>query len=341
MSTPAVLSVLDLAPRRPDDAPSQAFTDAVALARTAEDAGYRGVWYAEHHNMPTIASSATAVLMAHVGAHTSSIRLGAGGVMLPNHAPLVIAEQFGTLAAMYPDRIDLGLGRAPGTDPMTLRALRRTPDSAEHFPQDVTELLGYLDDDTNLPGVNAYPGRGSRVPVTILGSSLFGAHLAAQLGLGYAFASHFAPDALEAATTTYLREFRPSERLAEPHLAIGVGVSAAEDEALARARFDQVGRERVRSMLGRRVTSPAGALSGGGQRELTEDELDLLIDTPAGQQVLGSLRFSAVGTPDAVASQLAQTAADLGAAELITVHHAPDAAGRQESVRLLGTAWGR
>lgn len=335
MTTPVALSLLDLAPRRPDDAPSQAFTDAVALAQEAESAGFSGIWYAEHHNMPTIASSATAVLIAHVGAHTSRIRLGAGGVMLPNHSPLVIAEQYGTLEAMYPGRIDLGLGRAPGTDQMTLRALRRTPESAEHFPQDVMELMGYLDDATRLTGVNAYPGRGSQVPMTILGSSLFGANLAAQLGLPYAFASHFAPDALEAAADTYLRGFTPSERLRTPKLMVGIGVSVAQDEETAAERFRLVGRQRVRQMLTRHVASPAGT----GRTELTEDELDLLVDTPAGRQVLGSLRFSSVGTPERVAAELAQTAERLGAAELITVHHAPEADERQESVRLLGSTW--
>src|SRR6201985_1034603 len=190
------LSILDLAPIGRGQTATESFAASVALARRAEELGYERVWYAEHHNMPSIASSATSVLIAHIGAHTKSIRLGAGGVMLPNHAPLTIAEQFGTLAAMYPDRIDLGLGRAPGSDQNTMYALRRNPASAEAFPQDVMELQGYLTGHTRVPGVDAVPGNGSNVPLYILGSSLFGAQLAGMYGLPYGFASHFAPDAL-------------------------------------------------------------------------------------------------------------------------------------------------
>ena len=168
----------------------------VAFARRAEELGYTRVWYAEHHNIEAIASSATAVLIAHVAANTERIRLGAGGIMLPNHAPLTIAEQFGTLATLHPERIDLGLGRAPGSDQNTMRAMRRGPEAAETFPRDVLELQGYLDDETRFPGVYATPGRGTNVPLYILGSSLFGAQLAAALGLPYGFASHFAPQLL-------------------------------------------------------------------------------------------------------------------------------------------------
>src|SRR5579863_5680353 len=176
------LSILDLAPIARGQSASDSFANSVALAQRAEELGYLWVWYAEHHNMASIASSATSVLIAHVGAQTRSIRLGAGGVMLPNHAPLLIAEQFGTLAAMYPGRIDLGLGRAPGSDRTTMYALRRDPRSADSFPQDVVELQGYLADETRVQGVYAIPGRGSRVPLYILGSSMFGASLAAALG---------------------------------------------------------------------------------------------------------------------------------------------------------------
>ena len=187
------LSILDLAPIGRGQTAAESFAASVALAQLAEELGYERVWYAEHHNMSGIASSATSVVIAHVGAQTSTIRLGAGGVMLPNHAPLVIAEQFGTLAAMYPGRIDLGLGRAPGSDQNTMFALRRDPQSADTFPQDVLELQGYLTGNTRVAGVDAVPGKGSNVPLYILGSSLFGAKLAAALGLPYAFASHFAP----------------------------------------------------------------------------------------------------------------------------------------------------
>src|ERR1700760_4449658 len=188
----ARLSILDLAPIARGQSASESFAASVTLAQRAEELGYHRVWYAEHHNMPTIASSATSVLIAHIGAHTKTIRIGSGGIMLPNHSPLTIAEQFGTLAAMYPGRIDLGLGRAPGSDQNTLLALRRNPSSSESFPQDVMELQGHLDGHTRIPGVDAIPGKDSNVPLYILGSSLFGAELAAALGYPHAFASHFA-----------------------------------------------------------------------------------------------------------------------------------------------------
>src|SRR3954466_11110727 len=202
------LSILDLAPVRAGQSARDSFAASVELARLAERIGYRRVWDAEHHNMPTIASSATSVLIAHVAAHTDRIRLGAGGIMLPNHSPLVIAEQFGTLEALHPGRIDLGLGRAPGSDRNTMYALRRNAATADSFPQDVLELQAFRGDETRVPGVHAYPGRGSRVPLYVLGSSLFGAQLAAALGLPYAFASHFAPAALTDAVAVYRREFR-------------------------------------------------------------------------------------------------------------------------------------
>ena len=196
------LSILDLATIGKGQTAAESFAGSVAMAQLAEKLGYRRVWYAEHHNMSSIASSATSVLIAHVAAHTETIRLGAGGVMLPNHSPLTIAEQFGTLETLHPGRIDLGLGRAPGSDQNTMRALRRDPQSADTFPQDVLELQGYLTGPTRVQGVEATPGRGTNVPLYILGSSLFGARLAAQLGLPYAFASHFAPNALQDAVAT-------------------------------------------------------------------------------------------------------------------------------------------
>src|SRR4051812_31296420 len=194
---PVTLSILDLAPVAPGQTARESFEASVKLAQAAERLGYQRVWYAEHHNMPTIASSATSVLIGYIAAHTSTIRLGAGGVMLPNHSPLTIAEQFGTLETLYPGRIDLGLGRAPGSDQNTMRALRRDAMSANNFPQDVLELQGYLTGPSRIPGVEAIPGSGTNVPLYILGSSLVGAQLAAALGLPYAFASHFAPDALQ------------------------------------------------------------------------------------------------------------------------------------------------
>ena len=204
------LSILDLATIDRGATPRQGLDGCVRLAQTAEEVGYERVWYAEHHNFASIASSATSVLIAHVAAHTRSIRLGAGGIMLPNHSPLVIAEQFGTLAELHPGRIDLGLGRAPGTDQKTLRALRRDAFASDRFPQDVQELQAFLGDTSPIEGVSATPGKGTHVPLYILGSSLFGAQLAAALGLPYAFASHFAPSALEEAVALYREQFKPT-----------------------------------------------------------------------------------------------------------------------------------
>jgi luciferase family oxidoreductase group 1 len=230
-------SILDLAPITEGSDATQAFRNTLDLARWGERLGYHRYWLAEHHNMPGIASAATAVLIGHVAGGTSSIRVGAGGVMLPNHAPLQVAEQFGTLAALYPGRIDLGLGRAPGTDQATARALRRYYESADAFPQDVVELLHYFEPAAPGQPVRAVPGAGMDVPVWILGSSLFGARLAAQLGLPYAFASHFAPDAMDEALAIYRRDFRPSKRLAAPYAMLGINVVAAGDDAQARRLF--------------------------------------------------------------------------------------------------------
>ena len=230
-------SILDLAPITEGSDASEAFRNTLDLARLGERLGYRRYWLAEHHNMPGIASAATAVLIGHVAGGTSTIRVGAGGVMLPNHAPLQVAEQFGTLAALYPGRIDLGLGRAPGTDQATMRALRRYADAAETFPDDVLELLHYFQPASPGQAVRAVPGAGLEVPVWLLGSSLFSARLAAALGLPFAFASHFAPDAMDTALAIYRREFRPSPRLAQPYAMLGLNVVAAETDADARRLF--------------------------------------------------------------------------------------------------------
>jgi luciferase family oxidoreductase group 1 len=231
------LSILDLAPITEGSDANEAFRNMLDLARLGEQLGYQRYWLAEHHNMPGIASAATAVLIGHVAGGTSRIRVGAGGVMLPNHAPLQVAEQFGTLAALYPGRIDLGLGRAPGTDQATLRALRRYADAAETFPDDVLELLHYFEPAKPGQAVRAVPGAGLDVPVWLLGSSLFSARLAAALGLPFAFASHFAPDAMDTALAIYRREFRPSARLAQPYAMLGLNVVAAETDAQARRLF--------------------------------------------------------------------------------------------------------
>ncbi|SJZ55302.1 LLM class flavin-dependent oxidoreductase [Novilysobacter spongiicola] len=230
-------SLLDLAPVTEGSDVGTALANSLDLARHAEQWGYRRFWLAEHHNMPGIASAATAVLIAHVAAGTSTIRVGAGGIMLPNHSPLQVAEQFGTLAALHPDRIDLGLGRAPGTDRPTIRALRRYSESADAFPQDVAELLHYFEPAQPGQAVRAVPGAGIQVPVWLLGSSLFSAQLAAAIGLPFAFASHFAPDAMDDALALYHREFTPSARLAKPYVMLALNVVAAEDDAEARHLF--------------------------------------------------------------------------------------------------------
>jgi luciferase family oxidoreductase group 1 len=231
------LSILDLAPVTEGSTPARTFANTLDLARHAERLGYHRYWLAEHHNMPGIASAATAVLIGHVAGGTARIRVGAGGVMLPNHAPLQVAEQFGTLAALHPGRIDLGLGRAPGTDQAAARALRRYYAGADEFPADVVELLGYFAPVQPGQPVQAVPGAGIEVEVWILGSSLFGARLAAALGLPYAFASHFAPDLLGDALAAYRREFRPSPRLARPHVMLALNVVAADSDEEARRQF--------------------------------------------------------------------------------------------------------
>ena len=245
------LSILDLAPVCEGSDIAQALRNTLDLARHAERLGYRRFWLAEHHNMPGIASAATAVLIGHVAGGTSRIRVGAGGVMLPNHAPLQVAEQFGTLASLYPDRIDLGLGRAPGTDQSTAKALRRYFDSADAFPNDVLELLGYFEPVNPGQAVRAVPGAGIPVPVWLLGSSLFSARLAAALGLPFAFASHFAPDAMETALDLYRGEFRPSKRLEKPHAMLAVNVVAADTDAEARRLFTTLQQSFVNLRRGR------------------------------------------------------------------------------------------
>ncbi len=322
------LSVLDLAPIAPGGTARDSYAASVALARAAERSGYRRVWYAEHHNMPTIASSATSVLIAHVAAHTTSIRLGSGGVMLPNHSPLAIAEQFGTLEALHPGRIDLGLGRAPGSDQATTRAMRRGPGAADRFPDDVLELQAYLRGDSLVPGVQAVPGGGSRVPLYILGSSLFGAQLAAALGLPYAFASHFSPGALHQAVATYRREFRPSEQSPAPHVIAGVNVVAADDPEDARRQFAEARRSRVRSLIAR---GPAAA-------PYSDEQVEAFLTTPEGRTIAEMMRCSAVGSPSQVRRSLEEFAASAQADELITAHASSDVADRLRSVELTADA---
>src|SRR5512132_3974547 len=237
------LSVLDLSPIVQGGTPAEAFRHSLQLAQHAEQLGYRRFWLAEHHNMPGIGSAATSVLIGHVGAGTSRIRIGAGGIMLPNHAPLQVAEQFGTLEALFPGRIDLGLGRAPGTDQAAAFALRRTLHvDPNNFPNDVREVMEFLADPRPGQAVHAIPGAGLDVPIWILGSSTFGAQLAAALGLPFAFASHFAPAMLEQALEIYHAQFQPSEQLATPYVMVAVNVFAAETEQEARHLFTSLQR---------------------------------------------------------------------------------------------------
>ena len=323
------LSILDLAQIGEGETAADSFQASVTMAQHAEEWGYRRIWYAEHHNMPTIASSATSVLIAHIAAHTRTIRLGAGGIMLPNHAPLPIAEQFGTLATLHPGRIDLGLGRAPGSDQQTMRALRRDPRSADTFPQDVLELQGYLAGESRIPGVDAIPGKGTDVPLYILGSSLFGAKLAAALGLPYSFASHFAPNALRDAVALYRREFQPSAQLDKPYVIAGVNVIAADTTEDAQEHFHATKRHRVTQMLGR------------GGRTFTPEEADMILETPAGQQVLQMLQYTAVGNPAEVKDYLDRFTELAQADELIIVSSAIDRKAWLRSLELLAEISGQ
>ena len=322
------LSLLDLAIVGPHESIRESLDGCVQIAQLAEDLGYKRVWYAEHHNMATIASSATSVLIAHVAAKTKSIRLGSGGIMLPNHSPLVIAEQFGTLATLHPGRIDLGLGRAPGSDRNTMRALRRHPQTAENFPQDVLELQAYLGKDSLMPGVRAIPGQGTNVPLYILGSSLFGAQLAAMLGLPYAFASHFAPTELQSAVRIYRERFEPSDQLQRPHVIAGINVIAADSDEEARASFET----RRRSLI--------GVLFGNPENPLDDLQIDALLEGPQGQQVDHMLTYTAQGRAEAVRDYLRDFQQHADADELMVAHQSASIAGRLRSIQLLGKALG-
>jgi luciferase family oxidoreductase group 1 len=320
------MSILDLAAVGRGETVAESFAGSVELARTAERCGYRRVWYAEHHNIAAIASSATAVLIAHIASQTDSIRLGAGGVMLPNHSPLVIAEQFGTLATLHPGRIDLGLGRAPGSDQATTYALRGNPAAAETFPQDVVELQGLLGDESPIPGVRAIPGRCTHVPLYILGSSLFGAQLSAQLGLPYAFASHFAPHALQDAVSIYRERFTPSAQLEEPWVIAGVGAIVAETEESAAEQLEAARRLRARALFSR-------------GRKLTEKDIDLILSSPQGGGAVDEmLTYNAVGTPERAGAYLDHFRDQAGADELIVVHQSNSVDNRLRSVELLADA---
>lgn len=318
------LSILDLVRIREGGNARLALDQARDLAAHAENWGYRRFWMAEHHNMRGIASAATSLAICHVAAGTSTIRVGAGGVMLPNHAPLLIAEQFGTLDALFPGRIDLGVGRAPGTDQTTLRALRRRPESADAFPQDVLELQAFLAPARDGQAITATPGAGSEVPLWILGSSTFGARLAAEFGMPYAFASHFAPASLHAALETYRQHFKPSPQLSEPYAMVGVNVIAADDDDTARR------------LATTQQMSFADLVRGArGLSKPPIDDIDAYwsaAEKAHAQQMLGCAVY---GSPDTVRRGLDDLIAKTQADELIIVSDVFDHPARLRSFELI------
>jgi luciferase family oxidoreductase group 1 len=318
-------SVLDLSPVVKGSTPAQAFRNTLDLARHVERAGYHRFWLAEHHNMPGIASAATAVLIGHVAGGTTTIRVGSGGVMLPNHAPLVIAEQFGTLESLYPGRIDLGLGRAPGTDILTTRALRRDPTAgAEHFPQDVMELQGYFAAPRPGQTVRAVPGAGLNVPIWLLGSSMYSAELAADLGLPFAFASHFAPDYLLAALDAYRRGFKPSAALDAPYAMAAINVIAAETDDEARHLFKSLQQQFIN--LRRGVPSRLQHPDEVNDSEWRDDDRFALSRI---------IKYSVVGSPAAVGSGIDAFLALTQVNELMITAHVFDHAARLRSFELV------
>jgi len=320
-----VLSILDLAPVPQGSDVSQALANTIDLARHADRLGFNRYWLAEHHNMAGIASAATSVVIGAVAAATDRIRVGAGGVMLPNHAPLVIAEQFGTLNALYPGRIDLGLGRAPGSDQATARALRRTlQGDVDGFPNDVMELIHWFAPASETQAIRANPGEGQDVPIWILGSSTFGAQLAAHLGLPYAFASHFAPSEMMSAIRVYRETFRPSERLAEPYVMLGYNVFAADTDDEARLLFSSVQQAFVNLRTGRpgKLPPPLAGYEAG-------------LDASARSMIGQALACSAVGSAETVRRELNAFVAATGADELMVTSQIWDHAARVRSLEIL------
>ncbi|MCW0460435.1 hypothetical protein NB717_001503 [Xanthomonas sacchari] len=322
------ISILDLAPVCEGSDTSAAFANMLDLAQHAERWGYHRYWLAEHHNMPGIASAATAVLIGHVAGGTRRIRVGAGGIMLPNHAPLQVAEQFGTLASLYPGRIDLGLGRAPGTDQATARALRRYFDSADQFPHDVAELLRYFEPAVDGQLVRAVPGAGIEVPVWLLGSSLFSARLAAAMGLPFAFASHFAPDAMDEALAVYRREFRASTRLQAPYAVLALNVVAAASTAEARRLFTTQQQSFVNLRRGRPGLIPPPI-----------DDIEAFWAPHERLGVERALACTVLGDVDAVAQGLSDFVARHRPDELLLTANIHDHAARLRSFQLASDAW--
>ncbi len=323
------VSILDLVRIRQGGDARQALDNSRDLAAHAERLGFTRFWVAEHHNFPSIASAATSIVIAHIAAGTSRIRVGAGGIMLPNHSPLVIAEQFGTLESLFPGRIDLGLGRAPGTDQITARAMRRDPNSAERFPEDVAELQALLGSPRPGMAVRAIPGQGTNVPLWILGSSLFGAQLAGEMGLPYAFASHFAPSLLLPALRLYRDRFRPSAQLPRPHAMVGVNIIAADTDAEAR---------RLATSMQMSFTD---LLRGG--RELSKPPIDDIetywspAEKAAAQRMM---ERTLMGSADTVREGIAALLTETGADELIVVSDMYDHKARLRSLELIAEASG-
>ena len=322
------LSILDLAPIVEGGDAALALQNSLDLARHADTWGYRRYWVAEHHNMDGVASSATAVLIGYIAGGTQRIRVGAGGIMLPNHAPLVVAEQFGTLATLYPGRIDLGLGRAPGTDRHTAMALRRHLHAADEqgFPNDVLELQGYLSEAGARQAVRAIPGMGTQVPIWLLGSSLYGAQLAAHLGLPYAFASHFAPEMLLQALSLYRSGYRPSAAWPKPFAMVGVNVVAADTDAAAAQLFTSIQQRFLGMQRGQRGPLP---------RPISPETLDTLWTPQERAAVHNMLAASAVGSADSVRAQLQSIVDQTAADELIVASAVHEHAARLRSYELL------
>jgi luciferase family oxidoreductase group 1 len=322
------ISVLDLAPIVQGGNASSALKNTLDLAQLAEELGFRRYWLAEHHSMPGIASAATSVVIGYVAGGTSTIRVGAGGIMLPNHAPFLIAEQFGTLAALYPNRIDLGVGRAPGSDMLTQRALRRMPDDAKSFPDDVVELMGWFRPARPDQAVQAVPGAGAQVPIWMLGSSLFGAELAASLGLPYAFASHFAPGQMMSAIALYRSRFRPSEALKEPYVMLGLNVIAADHDEEARVLFTSLEQAFVNLRRGHPGHLPA-----------PDPSFPARISEADRMMLDHALSCSLVGSKDSVREGLRAFIARTRADELMITAQIHDHQARRRSLSLVRAAW--
>jgi len=324
MSNPVPFSILDLAPVGDGQSVAQAIANSKAVAKCADDNGFQRIWLAEHHGSRGVASSATAVMLAAIGSVTSRIRIGAGGIMLPNHSPLVIAEQFGTLAAMFPDRVDLGLGRAPGTDMMTARALRRNlTGDTDQYPDDVAELQGYFSDDDLTKNVIAVPGEGANVPLWLLGSSLYSAQLAAYMGLPFSFASHFAPDMLLDAINVYRSNFRPSKQLDKPFVSAGVMSSVADTQEDAEFHFTSAQLKFAHLRRGTNVPFP----------KPVQDLSDAV--SPSESNMINSmLRYAMVGTQDAVSEKLTRFIESTQIDEVIFSFPIHDVQARLKSIEL-------